>query len=141
MAPTLLSGDRILADLQFYNYHQPERGDLIVFVGPAGKDKEWVKRVIAIEKDVIEAKDSRIYLNGQPLEEPYAQHIGNEVSHPIESFGPVSVPEGALFVMGDNRDHSYDSRYFGPISIENVKGKVCYIYWSKEWGRIGTKLK
>ncbi|MBW1946151.1 MAG: signal peptidase I [Deltaproteobacteria bacterium] len=141
MAPTLLFGDRILADMQFYKYHQPERGDLIIFVSPLGKEKDWVKRVIAIEKDIIEAKNSKVHLNGQPLKEPYTQYTGNEVAQPIDNFGPVSVPDGTLFVMGDNRDHSYDSRYFGPIPVKNVKGKVRYIYWSKKWGRIGTKLK
>jgi len=141
MAPTLLPGERILVDLQYYRDHKPERGDIIVFEYPKDPAKDFLKRVIAIEKDVVKGEGRKIFLNGQPLEEPYVQHTRNEIAKEMDNFGPVTVPRGTVFVMGDNRDESLDSRLFGVVSVEKVKGRVLYIYWSKKWSRIATKVE
>jgi signal peptidase I len=99
-----------------------------------------LKRVIAIENDVIRGENAKVYVNGQVLEEPYVQHTRNKAMEVMNNFGSISVPKGKLFVMGDNRDESFDSRHFGVVSVEKVKGRVIYIYWSKKWSRIGTKV-
>ena len=97
--------------------------------------------IVAIEKDVVKGENGKVYVNGLVLEEPYVQHTRNEIIEVMDNFGPITVPEGKLFVMGDNRDESLDSRHFGVVSVEKVKGRVLYIYWSKKWSRIGTKVK
>ncbi len=141
MAPTLLPGERILVDRQYYGDHKPERGDIIVFEYPKDPTKDFLKRVIAIEKDVVKGEGWKIFLNGQLLEEPYVQHTRNEIAKEMDNFGPITVPGGTLFVMGDNRDESLDSRHFGVVSVEKVKGRVLYIYWSRKWSRIATKVE
>jgi len=140
MVPTLLPGERILVDRQYYEDHKPERGEIIVFEYPKDPKKDWLKRIIAIEKDVVKGEKGKVYLNGKLLKEPYVQHTRNEVIEVMDNFGPFTVPAGTLFVMGDNRDGSLDSRHFGVVSAEKVKGRVAYIYWSQELGRIGTKV-
>lgn len=149
MLPTLIPGDRILVDLQHYRDHKPQRGDIIVFKCPKHPlmdsssrqdSKDWIKRVIAIERDVVKVEDKKFYLNGQLIEEPYVQHT-TDIIKMVDNLGPIVVPEGTLFVMGDNRDKSFDSRHFGVVPVDNVKGKVLYIYWSKDFGRIGTKIE
>jgi signal peptidase I len=140
MVPTLLPGERILVDRQYYEDHKPARGEIIVFDSLKDPKKTWLKRIIAIEKDVVKGEKRKVYLNGKVLKEPYVQHTSNESIEVMDNFGPITVPEGTLFVMGDNRDESLDSRHFGVVPVEKVKGKVGYIYWSKELGRIGTEV-
>lgn len=140
MVPTLLPGERILVDRQYYEDHKPARGEIIVFDSPKDPKKTWLNRIIAVGKDVVKGEQRKVYLNGKLLEEPYVQHTRNEITEVMDNFGPITVPENTLFVMGDNRDESLDSRHFGVVPVEKVKGKVAYIYWSKELGRIGTEV-
>jgi len=145
MAPTLLKGDHLMVTLKEYKNNEPRRGDIIVFRHPVNPKKDFLKRVIAIENDILESRDKVIYLNGGVLLEPYVQHINNNISSedrgPRDNFDPLVVPKGKVFVMGDNRDRSFDSRYFGFIDISDIRGKPLYIYWSKYKGRIGMKIK
>jgi signal peptidase I len=142
MAPTLDQGDHIYADLAAFHVRRPAAGEVVVLEAPAGG--LVVKRVIAMGRDVIEGKDGRVMLNGEALLETYAvlsPGIGER--NPLREFGPVRIPEDHFFVMGDNRDFSFDSRdpRFGLIGIERIRGKPLYVYWSKEWSRIGKKIE
>ncbi len=146
MIPTLLVGDHILVnkfiygtqipftDKKIFIFRKPQRGDIIVFKYPENPKKDFIKRVVAIEGDVIEEKDKALYLNGKRIIEPYAYHYDKNVRpngfDPRDNFGPLAVPKGKVFVMGDNRDQSYDSRYWGFVDLEDIKGKALIIYWS-----------
>ncbi len=146
MIPTLLIGDHILVTKFIYGtripftdkkiliFREPRRGDIIVFKYPKDPSRDFIKRVIGVGGDVVEERDKKVYVNGKPLNEPYIQHTDND-TRPIgmdvrDNFGPVYVPKGKLFVMGDNRDQSYDSRYWGFVDLKAVKGKALIIYWS-----------
>ncbi|MDA8240578.1 MAG: signal peptidase I [Nitrospiraceae bacterium] len=160
MIPTLLVGDHILVnkfllgtpvDIPFTNvnlFHMPglrnpKRGDVIVFKYPEDPKRDFIKRVIGIGGDVVMEKDKNIYVNGRRLVEPYVRHVDNEIKpgqfDRRDNFGPIVVPKGSVFVMGDNRDQSYDSRYWGFVDDSEIKGKAIIIYWSwdsdKSWPR------
>ncbi len=133
MEPTLLIGDHFLVD-RSPAARLPKRGDIIVFRFPEDPKKDFVKRVAAVGGDRVEIRDKVLLLNGSPVTEKYVVHsekdmVPREVN-PRDNFGPVTVPPGSFFVLGDNRDRSYDSRFFGPIEGGKVKGTVRSIYWS-----------
>jgi signal peptidase I len=117
-----------------------KRGDVIVFKYPEEPDRDFIKRVIGLPGESIEVREKRVYVNGKPLDEPYVHFLqppsNNSEFHETTSFdvreryGPVTVPPNQYFVMGDNRDNSQDSRYWGFLPRENVKGKALVIYWS-----------
>lgn len=128
MENTVMRGDHIVSDSRFYRYKKPTRGDLILF---QRKGTVFLKRVVAIAGDSIVGRSGDIFVNGQLLTEPYIRHSG----HPVEqlmNFGQTDIPSGRLFVMGDNRDVSYDSRMpdFGLVDEGTVVGKVLYVYAS-----------
>jgi signal peptidase I len=117
------------------------RGDVVVFKYPEDPERDFIKRVIGLPGETLEVREKKVYVNGRPLEEPYVhylQPVGGQ--HEFTSFdvrdryGPVTVPEGHYFVMGDNRDNSQDSRYWGFLKREYVKGKALMIYWSYDAG-------
>jgi len=122
-----------------------KRGEVIVFKYPVEPDRDFIKRVIGLPGETVELKDKKVYINGQPLDEPYVHFLqppsANSEFHEEtgfdvrERYGPVTVPPNQYFVMGDNRDNSQDSRYWGFLPRENVKGKALLIYWSYEGDR------
>ena len=146
MIPTLLVGDHILVNKFIYGtkipfsdkrilvFRKPERGDIIVFKYPEDPSRDFIKRVIAGEGDVIESRNKVIYVNGKPVKEPFTQHTDNSVKpgglEPRDNFGPYIVPKGKYFMMGDNRDQSYDSRYWGYVDMNEIMGKALIMYWS-----------
>jgi len=140
MVPTLLDGEFILVNRNCYKDQKPQRGDIIVFECPYDSNKKMIKRVIAIGTDVIKGENKNIYLNGQMIHEPYVQHTRDETVKELDNFGPVTVPEDALFVMGDNRDESFDSRFFGVVSLDKVEGKAVCVQWSKKSDRNGSRI-
>jgi len=163
MIPTLLVGDHILVNKFLYGtkipfsdkkvliFKKPERGDIMVFKYPENPSKDFIKRVVAVEGDVIESKNKEIYVNGSRVKEPYTQHTDSSMRpmgiEPRDNFGPVIVPKNKYFVMGDNRDQSYDSRYWGYVDSKGIRGKALILYWSwdaeKSWvrfGRIGSLI-
>jgi signal peptidase I len=162
MLQTLLIGDHILVSKFIYGIKNPfsgtvlvpiktpKRGDIVVFKYPKNPKIDYIKRVIATAGDTVEIKDKKVYLNNHPIDETsYKQHIDNNIftaSQNIrDNFGPVTVPEGHLFVMGDNRDNSQDSRFWGFVDLKAVRGKAFIIYWSWDvtkpffsWKRISS---
>lgn len=151
MKPTLLVGDYILVDKRMTNQGKIKRGDVVVFPYPEKPSKNFVKRVVGLGAEVIEIRDKQVYINDVPLDEPYKINVDKRIfpreSQVRDNLGPIHIPENSLFVMGDNRDESNDSRFWGFVEIDKVQGKVTEIYWSwdKEnfkvrWDRIGLKV-
>jgi len=146
MKPTLLIGDHILVNKFIYGIKipfinktlipisNPQRDDVIVFIYPVDKSKDFIKRVIGLPGDKIEIIDQKVYINGKLFIDIHGFY-SNQAKKPANplgktNFGPITVPEDQLFVMGDNRDHSYDSRFWGFVPLKAVKGKAFMIYWS-----------
>jgi len=139
MQPTLVPGDRFIVDTRYYSNHDPTYGDIVVI----SKGKVFlVKRVIAVGGDRIQGLYGPIFLNATRLSEPYIKNSQEgSIYAQTNTFGPIFVPPGQYFVMGDNRDESYDSRIreFGPVSREMIAGKPLYIYYSAA-NRIGSLI-
>lgn len=113
---------------------EPERGDIIVFKYPEDETKDFIKRVVALPGETIEIHDKVVFIDGQPLDEPYVRHTKHTMEPVRDNFGPYTVPEGQYFMLGDNREASHDSRWWGPVKREKIVGKALVIYWS--WGSI-----
>jgi signal peptidase I len=133
-------------------FKHPQRGDIVVFKFPIEPEKDFIKRVVGVAGDVIEGHNKTIYVNGKPLVENYTiktdPHIFPAGTQARDNFGPITVPENSLFVMGDNRDQSFDSRFWGFVDLRMVSGKAFMIYWSwntdkfsVRWNRIGDLLE
>ncbi|MGE5415834.1 MAG: signal peptidase I [Acidobacteriota bacterium] len=120
MEPTLHVGERILINRLAYQSQSPARGDVIEFVVPSGQD--FMKRVIGVAGDTVEVRQGMVYINDQPTSEPYVTIPANY------AYGPVTVPEGDLFVLGDNRNESDDSHSWGFLETKKVEGKVIAVY-------------
>ncbi len=158
MENTLLIGDHILVSKFAYGTHipneipflnvklfddiilfssNPERGDIIVFKFPKDESRDFIKRVIGLPGDLLEVRRQKVYINDKLYENEHARHTdpaSDSSLVPRDDFGPVLVPEGHVFVMGDNRENSQDSRYWGFLNIKKIRGKALMIYWS--WNSI-----
>lgn len=142
MIPTLLIGDHLLANKFIYgpqipfinrrlfDLAKPQRGDIVIFPSPEDPSKDLIKRVVAVGGDMIEERDKQIFINGKPMDELYAQHTDTSLLDLRDNFRPYLVPKGKIFVMGDNRDQSYDSRFWGCVDTKDIKGKAFILYWS-----------
>lgn len=162
MLPTLQIGDHLLVNKLLYGLRipvmgkrvfqvfSPERDDVIVFIFPEDKSKDFIKRVKAVAGETIEIRDKVVYINGERLEDEHAFYAPDArllPGSPRDNFGPLTVPEGHVFVMGDNRDHSHDSRFWGTVPIDDILGKAFILYWSwnseafrPRLGRVGTLI-
>jgi signal peptidase I len=163
MKPTLLIGDHLLVNKFIYGVkipyfrntiipvQDPKRGDIVVFIYPEDRSKDFIKRVIGVAGDTIEIRNKKIFLNGLPYQDSHGVYVDDFIIpgtvQPRDNFGPVTVPPDRIFVMGDNRDQSYDSRFWGFVELKEVLGKAFIIYWSwnkdetnVRWGRIGNLL-
>ncbi len=164
MKETLQIGDHILVNKFIYGIKlpflqttlipikNPSTGDIVVFEFPEDKDKDFIKRVVGVAGDVVEIRNKQVRVNGALQQGSFIvnsdPHVFPGNLQPRDNFGPVTVPEHSLFVMGDNRDHSYDSRYWGFVNLKAIKGMAFIIYWSWDkdnfgvrWGRLGNILK
>lgn len=145
MRETIQIGDHILAIKLAYKISEPKRGDIIIFPWPVDPSKDFIKRIIGLGGETIEIIDKNVIINGNVLKEPYAFYFDMAAR---DNFGPIKIPDDSLFVMGDNRDNSEDSRYWGFLKTVTVKGKATKIYWSWDsernrvrWDRIGKEIK
>jgi signal peptidase I len=190
MEGTLLVGDFLLVNKAVYGAEipgtgialpplaSPERGEVIVFHPPHEPEKHYVKRLVGLPTDTLMMRDKVLYVNGEPLDEPYVRHLDphGDAVHPAmtwqahflmggarpgryrpsrDNWGPIVVPEERYFVLGDNRDNSEDSRYWGFVQRESIKGRPWVVYYSAEpdalegrswfryvrWGRIGGRIR
>ena len=164
MKQTLQIGDHILVNkfifgvkIPYWNktiipLKSPQRGDIIVFKYPVDPNKDFIKRVIGVGGDVVESRDKQLYVNHKLVNHDFSvhtdPHIISGANKPRDNFGPITVPENALFVMGDNRDESFDSRFWGFVDLKAVNGKAFMIYWSWDrqnfgvrWNRLGQFLR
>ena len=164
MKQTLQIGDHILVNKFIYGIKipywrktivpvkDPQKGDVIVFKFPEDPEKDFIKRVIGVGGDVLECRNKKLFVNHKPVNHDFGvytdSHIYPKHVRKRDNFGPITVPENSLFVMGDNRDESYDSRFWGFVDLKAVNGKAFIIYWSwdKEkfgvrWNRLAQILK
>ena len=123
MEPTLLPHDRVLVDKFLYRLRQPRRGDVIVLKYPLNPQRNYIKRIVALPGDTLQVKDGKLFINATQVREPYVNGV------PQGDFGPMTVPEDSVFVMGDNRNNSEDSRSFGALKKEQIVGQAILIYW------------
>ncbi len=155
MVPTLLVGDHILVNKFIYGvkipllrrtiipFREPQRGEIVVFIFPNDRSKDFIKRVIGVAGDKIEIKNKKIFINDREFKDSYGifsdSLILPQSLQPRDNFGPIIVPEKSIFVMGDNRDESLDSRFWGFVDLKDVEGKAFVIYWS--WNRDENNLR
>jgi signal peptidase I len=130
MDPTFNTGDYIFTSKVTYKFRPLHRGDVVVFKSPKNPDIEYIKRIIALPNDVIEVRDSEVYVNNTLLSEPYISAKTNlwEGGY-LKNGEPLMIPDGEIFVMGDNRPRSSDSREFGPVPVSSIIGHVFYRYF------------
>jgi signal peptidase I len=163
MVPTLLVGDHILVNKFIYGVkipllrktiipvREPKREEIVVFIYPNDRSKDFIKRVIGVGGDKLEIKNKKIFINDKELKDSYGVFTDSNVfpqsMQPRDNFGPVTVPKNSIFVMGDNRDESLDSRFWGFVDLKDVEGKAFIIYWSwnrdehnLRWERLGKLL-
>jgi signal peptidase I len=163
MEDTLVIGDCLLvnkfiygirvpfSDLCLPGLRDPQRGDVIVFKYPEDRSKDFIKRLIGVPGDEIQVRDKRVYVNGTLYQNPHEVHKDQKTlpreSAPRDNFGPVRVPANAYFMMGDNRDNSYDSRFWGFVPKADVVGLAFIKYWSWDqsrwlprWQRVGKPI-
>jgi signal peptidase I len=149
MEPTLLVGDYLLVnkfiygtrlpftDKKIFEFKKPRRGDIIVFIYPKDRSKDFIKRVIGEEGEKVEIIQNKIYINDQRIDDPWGHYSEkNPLARylpSMERYGPVVVPKDSLFVLGDNRDNSQDSRFWGFVTLNEVRGKAFIIYFSLDW--------
>lgn len=149
MEPTLLIGDHLLVnrlsyvvkvpftDIVLLNLGNPTRGDVVVFRYPVDRSKDFIKRVIATEGETVEIKDKVIFVNGKRIEDPWGFFLDTNIMPgyvaPKDNFGPVKVPKDSIFVMGDNRDRSLDSRFWLFVKRDDLVGRALILYFS--WDR------
>ena len=161
MLPTLQIGDHILVNKFVYGprleipltqvslgqlpgLRKPRPGDVVVFVYPNDRTKDFIKRVVAIEGQTVEVRNRRVFVDGEPADDPHANWSARHEGGQGDQLKPFTVPAGHVFVMGDNRDQSYDSRFWGPVPMSDLKGLATVIYWSWDgpdrwvrWDRLG----
>lgn len=126
MIPTLGINDRVLVNKFIYRFRAPQRGEIVVFADPYGKLPALIKRVVAVGGDTVDIRDDTLWINGKAMDEPYVH--GKPTTLGTLAM-PIRVPQGYVFLMGDNRPNSGDARYFGPQPIKNIQGEAFAIYW------------
>ncbi len=125
MVPTLQVGDRVLVNKFIYRFTDPKRGDIVVFKSVEGGSEDLIKRVVGVPGDEISVRRGKLFVNGEPQREPYVNKKWPDRSF----FAPTTVPKGHVFVMGDNRANSRDSRFFGPVPEEKIEGEAFLRFW------------
>ncbi len=146
MLPTLQIGDHLLVNKFIYGIKvpftgttvipitTPKHGDVVVFRYPKDRSIDYIKRVVGTPGDTLEIRNKKVFINGEQTDDPHAHYLDssviNRILGPRDNFGPITVPDGKIFVMGDNRDNSHDSRFWGFVDYNDILGKAFIIYWS-----------
>jgi signal peptidase I len=125
MQPNLYQGYRVMIERVSYRFHLPDRGDIVVADRP-GEEVSLIKRVMGLPGETIEVRDGHVMIDGEAIEEPGVTHFGGP------DYGPEEVPEGCVFILGDNRQVSRDSRAIGPVALSTIEGRVWLVYWPLE---------
>ncbi len=158
MEDTLLVGDFLLANKFIYgaqipffgwrlpSIREPEQGDVVIFRVPIDRKTNYIKRCVAVGGQVVEIKDKELYVDGKRFPNPPFSKFTDPRIHPAgtdprDNFGPFTVPRGQIFCMGDNRDNSYDSRFWGPVPLDLLQGEALVIHWSWEPDRNAPEIK
>ncbi|NVN98280.1 MAG: signal peptidase I [Geobacteraceae bacterium] len=157
MEDTLLIGDHLLVtkflygtkipftDKKIFKIRDPRQGDVVVFEYPEDPSKDFIKRVVGVPGDVVEGRDKKVFVNNKPFENPHEIHKDKEIipkaQNPRDTFGPITVPVDSYFVMGDNRDRSYDSRFWGVVKSPAIRGKALIKYWSWDSEKFTVRFK
>ncbi|MET3288461.1 signal peptidase I [Brevibacillus fluminis] len=138
MEATLHNNERLVVNKAIYYLSKPQRGDIIVFHAEA--DKDYIKRVIGVAGETVEVRDDELFINGKKVDEPYLAKKREEAKAeglPLtENFGPIQIPPNHIFVMGDNRQNSRDSRMIGPVDLGTVVGRAEFVFWPIQEGRL-----
>jgi signal peptidase I len=146
MLPTIQIGDHIFVNKLAYSVRVPligtelaktgdlHRGDIVVFVSPVDRSTDLIKRVIAVPGDTVEIRSKELYVNGEKVPDPHATFRDATIKPggQRDNMPPKTIPEGKFFVLGDNRDQSFDSRFWGFANIDDIKGKATFVYWSRD---------
>ena len=147
MQPTLLIGDQIICNKAF-GAEDINRGDIIVFRLPQDRSKVFVFRVVALPGETVESKQNNLFIDGVYFKEDYIKIDNENIDERRGNFGFFTVSDNSFFVLGDNRNNSYDSRYWGFVDYTDVIGKITHIYWSRDkesskirWERVGMTVK
>ena len=135
MEPSLVEGDFLFVNKVSYYFSEPQAGEIIVFAYPLNPSKDYIKRIVALPGQKVEVRDKQLYIDDVPIrDDEWAIYTDPEtipeLFSPRDNFGPFHVPAGQYFVLGDNRDDSHDSRFWGFLERKHVKGKAMFIYWS-----------
>jgi len=128
MQQTLDNGERLIANKLIYRFRDPQRGEIVVFTPQGASDQRYIKRIIGLPGDTVYIRNGQVYVNGEPLEEDYIK----EDMRDIGDSGPFEIPEGEYFVLGDNRNHSADSRFpglVGYVDRDSIHGKAFWVFW------------
>ncbi len=146
MLPTIQIGDHIFVNKLAYSVRLPlvgtelmkvgdlHRGDVVVFVSPVDPSTDLIKRVVAVPGDTLEIRNKQLYVNGERISDPHAHFVDSTIfpTGRRDNMPPTQVPEGKFFAMGDNRDRSYDSRFWNFANVSDIKGKATFVYWSRD---------
>lgn len=142
MEDTIINGDKVEADVSAYKTKDPMPGDVVVFKWPGDSVTLYDQRCIAVGGQVVEVRDKRVFVDGIEFAEyPFVKHVDPNVDKRRDNFGPYKVPATTYFMMGDNRDDSYDSRFWGPVPRRFIVGKVLRVYWSRDFDRVGLAVR
>jgi signal peptidase I len=145
MEPSLRPEDHLVANMEYYISNKPQRGDVILFSYPKDPAVDIIQRVIALEGEKVEIRKNAVYINDRLMEDPWGHYEMGTTDLPstpqVEDYGPMVVPGSSVFVLGDHRRMSQDSRHFGFVVKARIKGKALYIYWSKDRDRIGLEIR
>lgn len=152
MEESILPGDSILVNRLAYRFGDPGRGDVVVFRYPPDPAKEFIGRVVALGGETVELRDKKLLVDGKEQLYPREVHREKEIvpleQNPRDNLAPVKVAAGSYFVMGDNRDRAWDSRFWGGVPRGDITGKAAIIYWSRSpengatrWGRVGAAVR
>jgi len=151
MEDTLLKGDFLFAnkfiygakvpflDVRLPKVRDPKPGDIVIFKFPGDRKTDYIKRCVAVEGQTVELRGRKLYIDGVEQKEDYVKYIYGDTDR--RNFGPYKVPKGYIFVMGDNRDNSYDSRFWGPLDKKLLRGKALFIYFSIDYKKHRIRFK